>query len=108
MKPHSGNVDCHLKDEEGHGEGRAHPEPPGHVGEFGIWLTLHAPRNGFQRHAADRAVTWPLLADLWVHRTSIDNPLLRGGLSRMLWVTGHSCRLQIMFRIRDELIVATG
>src|SRR3954453_22128966 len=86
VQPHAGDVGRHLQDEERCGEGHADPEPSGHVGEFGIRLTLDATGYRLQRHAADRAVARPFLPDLRVHGAGVDDALHRGRLLLVLGV----------------------
>ena len=72
-------VTAHFQDDRGQREHEADPEPPRHVGEFGIWRRIEGCHFGLQRHATDRAVSRTDLADLRMHRAGIDRAFGRGG-----------------------------
>ncbi|GAA0006386.1 hypothetical protein BRDID11002_63900 [Bradyrhizobium diazoefficiens] len=80
----AGEMAAHLQH---HGRQRQHaadPEPPRHVGEFGIGAGLQARDLRLQRHAADRAAAGSDLADLRVHRAGVDRARRHLRLARLL------------------------
>ena len=65
---------AHLEDHHRRRQGDADPEAAGHVGEFRIRARLGGHRQRLERHAADRARARTDLADLRMHRASVDRP----------------------------------
>jgi len=80
------------------GKRKADPEPPAHVGEFGIGFRFGDDRQRFQRHAADRAAARADLADRGMHRAGV------GSDGRSLVVLGF----QIPVRIGCEFSLAAS
>src|SRR5213076_1274994 len=76
----AGKMTAHLQDDRRKGQHKADPEAPRHTSEFGIWRRVQRCHFGLQRHAADRAVSWTDLADLWMHRAGVDRAFRRGGV----------------------------
>ena len=66
----------------GSGQHQRDPEPPRHVGEFGIRRLVERNLFRLQRHAADRTTARPDLPHLGMHRAGVDRaggaPLRRG------------------------------
>ena len=62
----------HLEHEDGDCQHEADPEPPRHVGEFGIGTAVGGDEQRLERHAADRAGARTFLPDLGVHRAGED------------------------------------
>ena len=75
---------AHLQHEHRNGQRQRDPEPPRHVGEFGIGAAVGGHHVRLERHAADRAAPRPDLAHLRMHRTGVDRAFrhrLRRGLA---------------------------
>ena len=64
---------AHLQRDDRQRQCRRDPEPPRHVGAFAARVVLgNRARFGLQRHAADRAMARPDLADFRMHRAGVD------------------------------------
>ena len=69
---HQTDVATHLDREHRQCQHQRDPEPPRHIGEFGIRRIVERDLLGLQRHAADRATARPDLPHLRMHRTGVD------------------------------------
>ena len=69
---------AHFQSQHRRDQSRGGPQPAGHVHQLLIRFDNRARRNRLQRHAADRAMSRPGLADLGKHRAGVDR-LVRGG-----------------------------
>jgi CsoR family transcriptional regulator, copper-sensing transcriptional repressor len=65
-------VTAHFEDHDRNGKRETHPEAAGHVDQLGVRTSIRGREFGFERHATDGAITRSDLADLWMHRASID------------------------------------
>src|SRR3546814_1743953 len=66
---------AHCIEEQRHGEERTPPEAAAHVDQLGIRAFVERDCFRLERHAADRAGSRSLLADLRVHRAGVDRAL---------------------------------
>ena len=92
---------AHFQHENRQRQGQPDPEPAGHVRAVRGWAALPAATERLQRHAADRAIAWPVLPDLRVHRAGVDRAC--GHLLRPA-----RFRAQIFRGIGDEFGAAAG
>ena len=93
MAPH---VEGEQRERERHGDG----EPPGEIDQLRIVGDLRGHAHWLERHAADRAVAWPFLHDLRMHRTGVERALRQRLRLALLG--------QIALGVRCELGTAAG
>src|SRR5512136_2970341 len=92
-------MSAHFKGEDWQRQHQADPEAARHVDEFGIGSDLGARDFRLKRHAAHWARAGSDLADLGMHRASVDGAFAHG--------LGFAYA-QIFLRIADELGAAAG
>ena len=93
-------VRTHLQRKHRRGQHEADPEPPCHVGEFGIVSGVGGRDLRFERHAADRARTGSHLPNFRVHRTGVDSAFRHVVVG---WRVG-----EIFLRVGGKLAAASG
>ena len=97
---HQTEMAAHLDREHRQRQRQRDPEPPRHVGEFGIRRIVERYLFGLQRHAADRTTAGTDLPHLGMHRAGIDGAGRCSGFGRL--------RLQEFFRLGFETLAAAA
>ena len=73
--PWQAHHSAHLERQNSERKRCPYPEPTAEVDELGVRTGIGRGHHRLERHAADRAVAWPLLNDLGIHRAGVERAL---------------------------------
>src|SRR5581483_11257318 len=88
----TGEMSAHFQHKDRCRQHKPDPEPPRHVGEFGVRPAIQARDLRLQRHAADRTAAGADLTYLGMHRAGVDGACGQRRL-RLLWLVEIFCRI---------------